>query len=459
MTEKPEIDMSRHYFDENMEHTTDSDTASWVSISVYADGERIDQTLWQIKDAEKSSDYFGKSKVYVKDPSKVPKGRTAKRGPKGGYYYETDSSGDMSDEELIEWFQGEGLELKDHGTLSGEYYIPQPYDDYIRRGVVNDSDKARLVRHLDGFTGHLSEEEIEGMKIGAPNAQEDFSWDGGKRSLDTFINYLHRSFSYPESKAQHYAYENLGRALEKKGLTSTWALNWWSFLFKKWYSSANGSEGKFVKEMAERFITSKGEIKPYEPRAEDEVYWNESTMSEELRDYSNVYTRQDYDGFVANYEYTQWVLKNGPRSFFSDVSGREEDFEPRKDGKMVLYRGIGPESHKKWIEAGKPDNFPFKDAKLSSWSVSRARASNFAAAGLGGAPETGIVLRTEVPFEKIYTTYASNPAIVGEGECVIVGGKEDSAEVVMEYDDGYAIWEKKDGKETNYEKPSHWGKN
>ena len=151
---KPKTKVSKAFFDEDMNSIGDPDMASWISITVFVDDKPVDQTLWKVEIVEESSDYFGKSKVYVKDPSKAPKGRAIKQGPKGGYYYETDGSQELSEEELEimgRWFQGEGAELKPVGTPvdEDEYRIPTPHEDYIKRGVINQSDEDKLERQLD----------------------------------------------------------------------------------------------------------------------------------------------------------------------------------------------------------------------------------------------------------------------------------------------------------------------
>lgn len=81
---KPKIDISKKFLDENMEFVKNEEDASWVSITTYSDGKHVEHTLWQIKDAD-----VAKAKIYVSGPGDVPEGVSAKQGPRGGYYYES----------------------------------------------------------------------------------------------------------------------------------------------------------------------------------------------------------------------------------------------------------------------------------------------------------------------------------------------------------------------------------
>ncbi|MAG39797.1 hypothetical protein CMI41_02415 [Candidatus Pacearchaeota archaeon] len=369
--------------------------AEVVSITVYnEEGNPANHTLWidknldlsSPKEVEKSIDFFQKSKVYVKSPGGVPPGYTLQRGPKGGLYYDADES------------------------LS-----PGWVDDDIPGGVSPKQWRAHkakllLVTDLQDIRDALLPEPLI-----ATNGEE-YSYDG---TLDG--EFERAAEDKLEGKPGRYHHmHNIGERLIDKGVTGDKAVQWWTMHMEGWAISPSKESGVIMKTIAKHFITPEGEVKEFvegknyvAPR--QKFFWSSSKI-----------TREDYDGFMAQYEYTQ-----------EELHLRMLDNPLWHQDSVRLFRGIGFESFKKWEELGRPADMPFKSDSLSSWTSNKLQAELFAEQY--GPDNKGLVLEAWVPRKKIFASYRTNHKLLhfhNEQEYIVLGSEKDKANVTTYWEDG-----------------------
>ncbi|MAG39796.1 hypothetical protein CMI41_02410 [Candidatus Pacearchaeota archaeon] len=366
----------------------------------------------------RSDDGILKSKTYIKDPSEAPKGASVQRGPKGGIYYETDIVLPLSSEERRLWqYAGGGRGIDTPSSMPG-----------WRKDVLE------MENILDDFLGGMADEWMATDEM--PRGPS-----GVDSHLAQLITDLKRRFRQALfEKKEGYptllnSFLGVGRKLKEKNLKGEKALDWWYSHVHGWFLNATSSDAILLKTMAKNFLTSGGMIKKfreginYTPYPDGEF----GSPSEKVK-----ITKEDYDGFVANYQYSQEVLR-----------------EKFPSGFVKLYRGIGIESYDKWVSAGRPTNVPFKSSALSSWSSDYHRAEGFArtsAAGstlaeqLGaGMTGSGLVIKKEMPTSKVFVSWHSSPGFQpstedwqGEDEFIIIGSRKDEATVEVSFKEGKA---------------------
>lgn len=190
------------------------------------------------------------------------------------------------------------------------------------------------------------------------------------------------------------------RMLKDKGVKGEEAVSWMVANLENW-ADFSGDEFDL---MAKHFI-SRGKLKPYKPGIT--VGWFDEEISEE-----------EYNGFSIIYEQTQNRLKKEYPS-----------------GKVVLYRGVGKAAYQKWSKE-KPSRFNTTGKKLSSWTMKKEKAEHYASKKTiirmnemeRTEPSSGIVLKIEVPIERIFTSALSDSTLSmrAEREFVLIGkGKEE----------------------------------
>ena len=79
-------------------------------------------------------------------------------------------------------------------------------------------------------------------------------------------------------------------------MTDDKAYYWWTKHMEDWAILPSQEGGLIMKGVAEHFMTPEGGVKEF---VEGKTFsnWHTGVMMQEL-------TREDYDGFMANYEYT-----------------------------------------------------------------------------------------------------------------------------------------------------------
>lgn len=433
---KPKTKVSKAFFDEDMNSIGDPDMASWISITVFVDDKPVDQTLWKVEIVEESPDYFGKSKVYVKDPSKVPAGRTVQQGPKGGYYYETSST--LTDEEFDEIWPPEG-EVDEHGLTWYPPKLAPPPPTFEELGLPYDLPEVNLTERewskgkeaLADLDDVLEEEIRSDFDSNAYVSFADDYLESAYNNVKKLIVHGHMDQDRKMQIVNEFTFGNLLYDIKNKGLKNEKAMEWLYSNSKQWWKMSKSASGRLMKGIAKEFLTDDG-IKPFEEGKEVDKHGVHDSYE---------ITEEDYTGFKINYDYTQYILENADSSYF-EMAGRSD---PRKNGKVELWRGIGTESYAKWNDGGRPAMFPFKNDALSSWTSNMHKAKMFGKGwGSSVRPSGGLLLKKEIPFKKVYSCHVSNPALLGtnEEEFIIFGSKEDEASVSMEYESG-RMWPKR----------------
>jgi len=382
--------------------------AEVVSITVYnEEGNPANHTLWIDKNldlssekVEKSIDFFHKSKVYVKDPSDVPIGYRLVIGPKGGKFYETGK------DKLYAW---------DERTNS-----------YTYSAWKKNREMLLAVADLQDIRDALLPEPLY------YESGEEYSYEG---TLDSEFERAAKDKSNGKP-AQYHHLRNIGERLIDKGVTGDKAIQWWTMHMEGWVIKTKEEGGAIMNAIAKYFMTPEGEVKEF---AEGKSYVSPGIgivdhHRTEMDAGTKPITREDYDGFMAQYEYTQDELKD---LIQADKTRRELERQPWKRDSAHLYRGVGGESFEKWVEEGKPADFPFKSASISSWTSNKKQAERFAEQY--GPDNKGLVLETWVPRKKIFASHRTNHKLLkfwDEQEYIILGSEKDEANVKTYWEDG-----------------------